>query len=213
MSTFFHRAVEYVSTPMALLSLLFFIMMMYAIERTLFLHSSKIRIQQFIDGIIVLMTNKRHSEAIKICETTSGCVPTIIKTILIHRTDNIETLKCVISEEAAIQIPLLEKRIGSIRLIAKLAPIISFIAILQSLSKTLSYVQHEHIYLDATTTVHYLQTAITLAVFGLTVNIFGALIYNFLYGRIRRLINDMEWSCNIVMEQLTHTERDSHVVK
>lgn len=188
-------------------------MMVYSIERTLFLHSSKIRIQQFVDGIIVLINNRRHSEAIKICETTSGCVPAIIKTILVHRTDDIETLKCVISEESAIQIPLLEKRVGSIRLIAKLAPIISFIAILQSLGKTLSYVQHQHIYLDATHALQCLQTAIAIAIFGLSVNVLGALMYNFLYGRIRRLLNDMEWSCNAVMEQLTHTERNNHVVK
>ena len=188
-------------------------MMVYSIERTLFLHSSKIKIHQFIDGIILLMNNRQHSEAIKICESTSGCVPAIIKTILNNRTENIETIKCKISEEAAIQIPLLERRVGSIRLIAKLSPIISFIAILQSLEKTLSYVQHQHIYLDATHALRYLQTAIGIAIFGLIVNIIGALMYNFLYGRIRRLINDMEWSCNAVMEQIMHKESDHHVVK
>jgi biopolymer transport protein ExbB/TolQ len=80
---------------------------------------------------------------------------------------------------------------------------ISFVGVLQFLSKAFECVGQGASYFSANMVMLLAQQAMGLIAFGLTVNIIGTLSYNFLYGRVRRLVHDMEWSYGEILNFLT----------
>ena len=178
------------------------VLLFYVVERILFLHSGKIKPQQFLDGVISLLRSNRYNEALTVCESSPGVAALIVKTALVFRKKSPDEICHAVNNAALLEIPLLERRINSIGLIAKIAPLLSFIGVLQLLAKTLGGINAAATYFSASIVIDFMQRAIALVAFGLVVNVLGSLAYNFLHGRVRRLIHDMEWSCNEILNYM-----------
>ena len=176
------------------LVLLTFVLVFYTVERILYLHSNKVKPQQFLNGIISLLRNKRYREALSVCESSPGAVPSIVKVAITFREKTREELIPIISVAAALKIPLLERRLNSIKLMAKIAPGISFIGSIHILTKILAAIKITETYFDASLAISFLRCSAILVAFALTINILGELTFSLLRGRVRRLIHDMEWS-------------------
>jgi biopolymer transport protein ExbB len=147
-----------------------------------------------------------------VCEDSPGVVALIVKTALAMRGKSHAELSHAISNVALLEVPLLERRLSSVRLIAKIAPVVSFIGVLHILSKTLRGIGGAVTYFSATAMVEFMQRAMMLIAFGLTINVLGTLAYSFLHGRVLRLIHDMEWSCNEILRHtaVANWEDDAH---
>ncbi|MDR1401900.1 MAG: MotA/TolQ/ExbB proton channel family protein [Puniceicoccales bacterium] len=185
-----------------ILVILVVVLLSYVIERCLFLHSGKIKPQQFLNGVVSLLQSGRYNEALTVCESSPGVAALVVKTALVFRKKSRSELFHAVNEVALLEIPLLERRLNSIRLIAKIAPMMSFLGVLQILAKTLSGIGHASTYFSASVVISFMQQAVMLVAFGLVINILGTLAYNFLCGRVRRLIHDMEWSCNEILNYI-----------
>ncbi|MDR2737643.1 MAG: MotA/TolQ/ExbB proton channel family protein [Puniceicoccales bacterium] len=184
----------------------------YTVERGLFLHGGKIKPQQFLGGVISLLRNGRYNEALTVCEGSPGTTALIVKTALAFGGKAQTELSHAVNNVALLEIPLLERRLGSIRLIAKVAPLISFVGVLQVLAGVLGEIKHGVSYFSANVVISFMHQAMGLVAFGLTVNILGTLSYSFLYGRVRRLAHDMEWSCNEILNYLVVSKRTENAV-
>jgi biopolymer transport protein ExbB len=178
------------------------VLVFYAVERVLFLHSGKIKPQQFLDGVISLLRSNRYNEAMTVCENSPGVAALIVKTALVFRNKPPDEVRHAVSSVALLEIPLLERRISSIGLIAKIAPLMSFVGVLHIFAGALRGLNDAAAYFSASAAVGLMQRVLSLAAFGLAVNVFGSLAYHFLYGRVRRLIYDMEWSCNEILNYM-----------
>jgi biopolymer transport protein ExbB len=179
------------------------ILVSYTIERGLFLHSGAVKPQQFLSGVTALLRNGRYNEALTVCESSPGVTPLIVKTALAFREKPQSELSYAVNNVALLEIPLLERRLNSIRLIAKVAPLASFVGVLKVLGKTLSAMKFTAAYFSADVVISFMEQAMALVAFGLTINIFGSIVYSFLYGRVRRLVHDMEWSCSEILNYMT----------
>jgi biopolymer transport protein ExbB len=188
---------------------LFLTLLFYAAERGLFLHSGKVNPRQFMNGVISLLSSGRYNEALTVCEDSPGVVPLIVKTALAMRGKSRAELSHAISNVALLEVPLLERRLNSVRLIAKVAPAVSFIGVLRILSRTLGGIGHSEVYFSAALMLEFMQQAVTLIAIGLTINVLGALAYSFLHGRVLRLMHDMEWSCNEILGHMDVANWDS----
>jgi biopolymer transport protein ExbB/TolQ len=53
-----------------------------------------------------------------------------------------------------------------------------------------------------------MQQAMALISFGLAINIVGVLAYTFLHGKVKRLVYDMEWACNEILNYVSTMKED-----
>src|SRR6185295_1800437 len=91
------------------------------IERTLFLHRSQIRAKAFVDGIKNILAKRRLVEALTVCEETPGPVAAVVKAALLHADESADTMRFHVQEAAVVELPALERRLGSIAAIAQVA--------------------------------------------------------------------------------------------
>lgn len=179
-----------------LLVLLAFIELLYTIERCLFLHGNRVEPQQFIGGIRTLLDGGRTKDAIKVCDEAPGIVPLIVKEAIRCKRLSCDEMRNAFSNVVSIQIPLLERRLGLIKLIAKIAPLVSFIAVLQFLRKSLKGIGYAASYFSASDVLNFMLSASSIVILGLLINIVGVIASHFLYGRVKYLVHDMEVAAN-----------------
>src|SRR3954471_16512234 len=96
-----------------------FLGVMLFIERLLFLHRGQIGAKAFVDGIKNALAKRRLIEALTLCEETPGPVASVIKAALLHADDPAEAMRFHVQEAAVIELPALERRLGSIAAIAQ----------------------------------------------------------------------------------------------
>ena len=100
------------------------------VERTLYLHKSQIRTNEFLSGIQNLLGRGRLIEALTVCEETPGPVGSVVKAGLLRADEGEERMRGAMQEAALVEIPILERRIGTLAAITQIAPIIGIIGTL-----------------------------------------------------------------------------------
>lgn len=198
--------------PLLFISLLGFVLF---IERSLFLHKGQIGTQDFLSGIKNLVRKKRLVEALTLCEDTPGPMARIMKSALLNYGESRETIRSAIQSAAIVEIPTLERRIGTIAALARVAPLLGFlgtiIAALQALYLLESFNG------DSGVLGRLLAEALITSASGLAISVMAMLAYHFLSGRVRALVHDFEWvghdiheflSTQLDAEEFTHEDAE-----
>jgi biopolymer transport protein ExbB len=194
--------------PLLFISLLGFVLF---VERSLFLHKGQIGTQDFLSGIKNLVRKKRLVEALTLCEDTPGPMARIMKSALLNYGESRETIRSAIQSAAIVEIPTLERRIGTIAALARVAPLLGFlgtrIAALQALYLLESFNG------DSGVLSRLLAEALITSASGLAISVMAMLAYHFLSGRVRALVHDFEWVGHDIHEFLStqsDTKESSH---
>jgi biopolymer transport protein ExbB len=184
--------------PLLFVSLLGFVLF---IERSLYLHQGQIGTQDFLSGIKNLVRKKRLVEALTLCEDTPGPMARIVKSALLQYGESRESIRAAIQSAAIVEIPTLERRIGTIAALARVAPLLGFlgtlIAALQALYSLESFNG------DSGVLSKLLAQALITSASGLAIAVMAMLAYHFLSGRVRALVHDFEWVGHDIHEFLT----------
>jgi biopolymer transport protein ExbB len=174
--------------PLLFVSLLGFVLF---IERALFLHKGQIGTEDFLSGIKNLVGKKRLVEALTLCEDTPGPMARIVKSALLHYGESSASIRSAIQSAAIIEIPVLERRIGTLAALARAAPLLGFlgtvIAALQALY------QLEASSGNSGEFSRLLAEALITSASGLAIAVMATLAHHFLSGRVRALVHDFEW--------------------
>lgn len=187
--------------PLLVLSLLGFI---YFIERALYLHRGQIRTDDFITGIRNLVRKRRLVEAITVCEETPGPVPGVVKAALLNYDQQESRLRGSIEAAAMVEIPLLERRIGSIAAIARIAPLLGLLGTVVGMVGAFFALQDEGAYAHIGVLAAGFGEALITTGTGLAIAIMAHLAHHFLHDRVRALVHDMEWAGHQIMQFLLH---------
>ncbi len=107
--------------PLLIVSVLGFV---FFVERTLFLHKGQIRSTAFLDGIKNLVRKRRLLEALTVCEETPGPVPVVVKAALLNHDKPEAGMRAAVQEAAIVEVPVLERRVGTVAAIAKISPLL-----------------------------------------------------------------------------------------
>jgi len=107
--------------PLLFVSLLGFVLF---VERALFLHKGQVGTEDFLSGIKNLVGKKRLVEALTLCEDTPGPMARIVKSALLHYNESSDNIRSAIQSAALVEIPVLERRIGTIAALARVAPLL-----------------------------------------------------------------------------------------
>ncbi len=187
---------------MWLLLLLSLVGLILFVERALFLHRGQIRSTEFLSGIKNTLRKRRLVEAMTLCEETPGPVANVVKAGLLNYEEDAEKMRFAIQEAALVEIPALERRIGSIAAIAQAAPMLGLLGTVLGMITTFGVMQAEGPYVSASTLAGGLTQALLTTAAGLAIAVPAHLAHHFLSGRVRALVNDMEWVGNETMQFL-----------
>ena len=186
--------------PLLFVSVLGFVMF---IERALFLHKGQIGTEDFLSGIKNLLDKKRLVEALTLCEDTPGPMARIVKSALLHFGESREQIRSAIQAAALVEIPALERRIGTIAAIARITPLLGFLGTLIAAVQALYAL--EGAAGDSGEFSRLLAEALITSAAGLAIGVMATLAHHFLYGRMRSLVHDFEWVGHTIHEYLTTT--------
>ena len=192
--------------PLFFISLLGFILF---IERLLFLHKGQIGTLDFLSGIKNLVRKKRLVEALTLCEDTPGPMARIMKSALLNYGESRETIRSAIQSAAIIEIPTLERRIGTIAALARVAPLLGFLGTLIAAFQALHSL--ESFNSDSGVLSRLLAEALITSASGLALSVMAMLAYHFLSGRVRALVHDFEWVGHDIHEFLSTQSNDEEI--
>ncbi|MEC8279302.1 MAG: MotA/TolQ/ExbB proton channel family protein [Verrucomicrobiota bacterium] len=184
--------------PLLFISLLGFLLF---VERSLFLHKGQIGTQDFLSGIKNLVRKKRLVEALTLCEDTPGPMARIMKSALLNYGESRETIRSAIQSAAIVEIPTLERRIGTIAALARVAPLLGFLGTLVAAFQALYSL--ESFNGDSGVLSRLLAEALITSASGLAISVMAMLAYHFLSGRVRALVHDFEWVGHDIHEFLS----------
>ena len=184
--------------PLLFISLLGFVLF---VERSLFLHKGQIGTQDFLSGIKNLVRKKRLVEALTLCEDTPGPMARIMKSALLNYGESRETIRSAIQSAAIVEIPTLERRIGTIAALARVAPLLGFLGTLIAAFQALY--SFESFNGDSGVLSRLLAEALITSASGLAISVMAMLAYHFLSGRVRALVHDFEWVGHDIHEFLS----------
>ncbi|NBY42171.1 MAG: hypothetical protein EBQ49_02500 [Verrucomicrobia bacterium] len=109
-----------------------FIAVVFAVERTMFLHRGLILSSDFIEGVKNNLKAGRPIEALTACEESPGPIPRVVKAALLRSNQSEASMRAAAVEAAMLELPVLERRLGTIATIGKIAPLIGLAAALFS---------------------------------------------------------------------------------
>ncbi len=170
------------------------------VERTLYLHRGQIRSTEFINGIKNILSKRRIVEALTVCEETPGPVAAVVKAALLHAEDAPEQMRFHVQEAALVEIPSLERRLGSIAAIAQVAPLVGLLGTLLGMITT--FLAFERDYATASALSAGMWQALLSTAGSLMLAIPAHLAHHFLGGRVRAIVRDVEWAGNEIMRYL-----------
>jgi len=175
--------------PLLLISVLGFI---FFIERTLFLHQGQIQVRNFVDGIQNLLRKGRLAEALAVCEETPGPIPNVVKAALLHFDQPVNRIRGAIQSAALIEIPILERRVGTIAAIARIAPLLGLLGTILAGYQAFFLFQNEGVYANPSDFAGSIAEALLTTIAGLAIAVMAHLAHHFLHGRLRAVVHDME---------------------
>ena len=181
------------------------------IERVLYLHRGQIRSSEFVTGIKNIVRKQRLVEALTLCEETPGPVPNLVKASLLHFGEDEEKIRYEIQEAALVEIPVLEKRLGTLAALAKSAPLVGLLGTVLGLAQTFYDMQESGNYSDATVLSNGMWQSLLTTAFGLAIAVLTFLGFHFLHGRVRALVRDMEWTGNEMLKFILRDLRDEGI--
>lgn len=194
---------------MWVLLLMSFVGFLIFIERVLFLHRGQIRSSEFVTGIKNIVRKQRLVEALTLCEETPGPVPSLVKASLLHYGEDEEKIRYEIQEAALVEIPVLEKRLGTLAALAKSAPLVGLLGTVLGLAQTFYSMQESGNYSDVTVLSNGMWESLISTACGLAIAVLTYLGFHFLHGRVRALVRDMEWTGNEMLKFLVRDLRET----
>lgn len=176
------------------------------VERALYLHRGQIRSTQFLEGVKNIVRKRRLVEALTVAEDTPGPVAAVVKAGLLHHEESEAQIRFAITEAALVEIPALERRIGSLAAIAQAAPALGLLGTVLGLIQSFARFETEGAYATVDVLAGGFWQALITTATGLAIGVAARLGQHFLSARVRALVHDMEWAANALLQFLL-TER------
>lgn len=190
-----------------LLAISFFGFMLF-VERLFFLHKGHYNTSSFVDGISNNIKKKRLVEALTICEENPGTISNIIKAALLNYDQTKERLTEAVQTAAMVEIPYLQRRIGTLSVVARIAPLIGLLGTLLAIMESFYALNVDGPYANSADYAGFMAEALLTTILGITIAILAQLAHHFLHGRFRAVVHDIEWVGHDMIQLLTNIDND-----
>ena len=187
-----------------LLLLLAFLALVFVVERAMFLHRGLVLSSDFIEGVRNNLRAGRPLEALAACEESPGPVPRVVKAALLRSASGEEAMRAAATEAAVLELPVLERRLGSIASIGRVAPLLGLAGAIFSGFNLTSALRDGSVYASAAGLLTEVQAALATAGFAMIIAAACAMAHHFLVGRVRSIVTEMEIAAHSIITFVRH---------
>jgi biopolymer transport protein ExbB len=171
-------------------------------ERVLALHRARIRSDDFLAGIRNNLTRGNVAEALAICEDTPGPVAEIVKVAIMNQGADKDSLRAAVENAGRIEIARMERRLVVLATIAQVAPIFGLLGTVLGMIKGVQVMRAAAPLVQAVDVMTGLMPALIATALGLSVAAPCYIAFNFLVGKVEKIVIDMEQSSSEILNFL-----------
>lgn len=173
------------------------------IERALHLHRARIRYDDFLKGIFIVLTRQTPAEALTICEETPGPVAYIVKTAILHRNEGSEGLRHAVEDASLSELSRMERRLVVLALVAQVAPLLGLLGTVLGMVQAVLVMKSQAPLIQSCDVLDGLLYALTMTAASLMVAVPCYVGFNLLVIKIDRIVLDMERAASEIRAFLT----------
>jgi biopolymer transport protein ExbB len=174
-------------------------------ERLLVLRRSEIDTNDFILKIKEAVNNQNIIEGLRMCEQTGGAVAHIVRSGLLKHNRSREEIEGCMQTTGLCEIAKLEKNARFLSVIAHVTPLIGLLGTVLGFIQAFSEMRLSGLMDISTSKVgEAMEYALITTAAGLIVAIPTLLAYNYLAGRIQRLVLEMQTVSSEILEMLIY---------
>ena len=161
-------------------------------ERLFNLHRAQIKADDFLKGIYNVLRQRNYVEAVSICDETPGPVAHIVRAAILHHDEEVERIRQAIEETGFVEVPRLERHLGLLATLAKLAPLIGLLGTVLGMMRALMTAEQKAPLVQSGDLMAGMWQALICTAAGLVVAILAYAGYNLLVTRVESIVLDME---------------------
>ena len=176
-------------------------------ERFLYLHRGHINKNKFLAGVKALVGKGRLVEALTLCEESPGPVTSIVRAALLHFEEGRDAIRHGIQAAALNEVPLLERRLGGIVLVANLSPFLGLIGTGVSALNVFQRLNESGPYVESSLFAGDMVQALVSTIVGLIIGAMAMVAHHFINGRVNAVILDMELVGQEILQFLTAQDK------
>ncbi|MDZ7373283.1 MAG: MotA/TolQ/ExbB proton channel family protein [candidate division KSB1 bacterium] len=177
------------------------------IERWWNLRKLQINTATFILQIKNLLLKDHVEEAIALCKRTPGPIAKITKAAIEKRGGSREEIREAIEDAGKIEVYQLEKNLNALGTVAAVSPLIGFLGTVTGMIRAFMQIQVHGGNVDASVLAGGIWEALITTAAGLTVGIPALIFYNWLEGKVQRIVFEMQVSSVEILDMLLEKER------
>jgi biopolymer transport protein ExbB len=179
--------------------------LMLFLERLLSLHRARIKSEDFIAGICNNLQRGNVKEAMAICDDTPGPVAVIVRAAILNRQGDKDSIRTAIENAGRTEISRMERRLSILATVAQVAPIFGLLGTVLGLVKSLQVMKAAAPLVQPADVMGGLMQALVTTAVGLAVAAPCYIAFNFLTGKVEKIVIDMERASSDILAFLTGT--------
>lgn len=174
------------------------------IERLVRLRIARVSSRAFLFRIQSSLKFNRLDEAGRACEEAGGPVAAIFRAGLSRAGESEDRIRQAIQEAGEKEISSLEKHVGSLATIAGGAPLLGFLGTVVGMIQAFQQIEQLGGNVNASVLAGGIWEALLTTAAGLTVGLVSFFAHNYIVGRIKFIVREMEETSSELIETLTN---------
>jgi len=166
------------------------------VERALHLHQARIKYDDFLKGIMNILSRHSENEALTICEETPGPVAYVVKTAILHRKEGVEGVRRAVEDSCVSEVSRMERRLVVLSMVAQVAPLLGLLGTVLGMVDAIMVMRAQAPLVQEADVLGGMLRALTTTAAGLTVAIPCYVGFNLLVVKVDRIVLDMQRSAS-----------------
>lgn len=171
-------------------------------ERFFELRRAQIDHQDFVKGIVNILSRGNEDEAVAMCEDTAVPVARVVATAIRHRNGSEKALREAVDAQGRAEASYLNRRLAALALIGMVAPLLGLLGTIIGFIKTMLLVNSGEVVSRADLSGASMEALVSAAV-GLAVAIPASVMYSMLRLRMERIVVEMEAAASQIVGHIT----------
>ena len=177
-------------------------------ERLLDLRRAQIDYQDFIKGVVNILSSGNNEEALSICEETQAPVANVVATAIRHAKGSARGMRDAVDTQGRAEIGRLDRRLAVLAIIAQIAPLLGLLGTVIGFIKTVLIANSQELVSRADLFNSAMEALVSTAL-GLTVAILGSVMYNSLRVRLDRTVIELEAAASQIIGFISTLREES----
>ena len=177
-------------------------------ERLLDLRRAQIDYQDFIKGVVNILSSGNDEEALSICEETQAPVANVVATAIRHAKGSARSMRDAVDTQGRAEIGRLDRRLAVLAIIAQIAPLLGLLGTVIGFIKPVLVANSQELVSRADLFTSVMEALVSTAL-GLAVAILGSVMYNSLRVRLDRTIIELEAAASQIIGFISTLREES----